>query len=239
MSIVGIVAVLRERLVKAIRSATNPTEPSPESSEDDLDQTGLPPGTPLKNPNSGPVVGKVSIATQTESSLPYFCMLDDLIEAGQLPGYSQDQRDRQGPEPSHDNRLKGNTIIRKSREILREDKFEDYTRINDSRGDCSNSRPGYSDYRHTAELEANNSRFNRNQRNPGRYSDPFPDFDPDNDPYSRGSSTMYPHRSRVTWRSTISFAGRGCQSFWTLVLFSCIVSTLQSRPKPLHPYAYL
>ena len=94
LSIVGTVAVLRERLVKAIRSASNPTEPSTGSSQADLDQTDLPPDTRLKNPNSGPVVGRVSIATQTELSLPYFYMLDDLIEAGQLPGYSQDQRDR-------------------------------------------------------------------------------------------------------------------------------------------------
>ena len=144
-------------------------------------------------------MGKVSIATQTELSLPYFYMLDDLIEGGQLPGYSQDQRDRMGQEPNLDNRPKGKTVVRESQAILRKDGFEEDSHLRDSRREYNNSRQGYSDTRYTAEQEANNSRFNRNPRNSGRYSEPFPDLDPETEPYSRGSSTMYPHRSRVAF----------------------------------------
>ena len=95
LSIVGNFAVLRQRLLRAVRVTLNPLEISPSPSEENLDRAGI--ENPLsdsnvKGPNNTFEMRRISVASQTEMDSSYFDMLDELIAAGKLPNYSRDTK---------------------------------------------------------------------------------------------------------------------------------------------------
>ena len=97
LPITGNSAVLRQRLLQAVRSTVDPYERPPTYSGEGLDHT-LNLDTRIKSTGSSFETRKVSIASQTEMDFSYFRMLDGLISLGKLPCYTrspgveQDQR---------------------------------------------------------------------------------------------------------------------------------------------------
>ena len=166
LSIAGNFAVLRERLLKAIRSSTKPLETSPQPSNENLDHLDPLIDPPLKNSNfDHPIdqpLHKISIATQTDMDFSDFHMLDDLIEAGQLPGYTSDLISKQKPGSDVDSRAKVINRNIESSNTIRDTRCEGETRVYDCRDDLNYPQPGHSGYRRTDEPERNSAIFSRN-----------------------------------------------------------------------------
>ena len=148
------------------------------------------------------MVNKISIATQTEMDFSNFHMLDDLTEAGQLPTYTSNLQNKQKPRSDVDNRAKGVNKNVESSNTIRDTRCVSETRVYGCYDNFNNPQPGCSGYKRTVEPERNANVFSGKQRNSDGYSDPFTDHA--SNPYYRGSSTMNPHHSRITFEDPYS-----------------------------------
>ena len=113
-----------------------------------------------------------------------------------MPSYTVDPQYKQKPRSNFDNQARSINRDIKPSNTIRDSRLDDETRVY-GYDELDRPQPSNSGYRPTTEPEANTSTFLRDSWNTGRYSDPFRELDPD--PYSRRSSTINPHRSRVTF----------------------------------------